>query len=118
MGEGDTLLNAAIGAAVGLLLSFLPAAIVIGGALAGYLQDIPREYREGAKVGALAGVFALVPVLLLFGTVGSFLLFDIGPRFDGMFSVFGSILLFFGAGYFVGGGALGGALGAYLADEL
>jgi len=118
MDEGDTILNAAIGAAVGLILSFLPAAIVIGGALSGYLQDVPREYREGAKVGGLAGVFALVPVLLLFGTVGSFLLFDIGPRFDGMFRFFAPILLFFGAGYFVGGGALGGALGAYLADVL
>ena len=117
MGEGDTILNAVIGAAVGLILSFLPAAIVIGGALAGYLQDIPREYREGAKVGALAGVFALVPALLLFGTVGGFMMAGMG-RSGGLFALFAPILLFFGAGYFVGGGALGGALGAYLADEL
>lgn len=120
MGEGDTLLNAVIGAVASVLLSALPFGIVLGGALAGYLQGAAKDYREGATVGALAGLFALLPVLglvFLFGSVFPFFAgFD--PRLVGPAVLFALFALVASTVYFVGGGALGGALGAYLVDEL
>jgi len=120
MGEGDTLLNAVIGAVASVVLSFLPFGIVLGGAIAGYLQGAAKDYREGATVGALAGLLALLPVLgllFLFGSV--FPLFaGFDPRLVGPVILVALFAVVASAVYFVGGGALGGAIGAYLVDEL
>lgn len=120
MGEGDTLLNASIGAAASVVLSFLPFGIVLGGALAGYLQGAAKDYGEGATVGALAGLLALLPVLALLFLFGSvFPLFaGFDPRVVGSVILVAVFAVVASAVYFVGGGALGGALGAYLVDEL
>lgn len=116
MGEGDTLLNAVVGAVAAVALSFLPFGIVLGGAVGGYLQGAAKDYREGATVGALAGLFALLPILASLFVAGAaipFLPLELGA----LSLVVLPLVLFVSAGYLVGGGALGGALGAYLVDE-
>lgn len=70
--------------------------------------------KEGARVGAIAGVIAAVPTFAVFWfLVGVFVLgmpgFPFGPT-----SIF-TVIFFVGVvGYFVEAGALGGALGSYL----
>jgi len=64
MGEGDTLINALIGAVVSVVLSFIPFSPVLGGAVAAYLQRGSR--REGIRVGAISGLTTAVPLLLIF----------------------------------------------------
>jgi len=64
MGEGDTLLNAVIGAVVAIVLSFVPFSPVLGGAVAGYLQEGSR--RDGIEVGAYAGIITSIPLILIF----------------------------------------------------
>ena len=64
MGEGDTLINALIGAVVSVVLSFVPFSPVLGGAVAAYLQRGSR--REGIRVGAISGLTTAVPLLLIF----------------------------------------------------
>jgi len=113
--------NAVIGALVTIVTSFTGISPIIGGAVAGYLNR-----RDGAKVGALSGVIASIPllvVLFLLGGVFAFLPFagGMGPRggmavglagiFLGLF-VFAIALL-----YSAGLGALGGYLGVYLYRE-
>lgn len=119
MSERSTLLNAAIGAAVTVVFTFLPFSPVLGGATAGYLQR--GDYREGAKVGAISGVLATVPMALFATFVAAF--FTIAPTVGGrmgvglffgfLFVVIGSLVLL----YTIGLSALGGALGVALADE-
>ena len=94
MAEGDTLLNVLIGAAINVFGGpIIPFATVIGGAVAGYLQGGSRE--EGLKVGALAGLVSLIPLLVvgaLFGNV--FLgLFVGGFGVPRAFSGFGFVIL-------------------------
>ena len=113
MGDGDTLLNALIGAAVTLVTSFVPFSPVIGGAVAGYLQR--GDTRAGAKVGALSGLFYAGAGALF---VVPFLLFVfLGAELPG----FGLALVIAMAGILAlisaGLGALGGVIGVYVLDE-
>lgn len=117
MARGDTLLNATLGAVVSILLSFLPFAAVLGGAVAGYLHVSGSGLREGARVGAISGLIALLPVLFIFAVLGSILPFlpaDVGA----LSTVFLVVAVIVSAAYFVGAGAVGGVLGAYLREEL
>jgi hypothetical protein len=116
MAEGDTLLNAVIGAVVSIVLAFLPFATVLGGAVAGYLQVTHADLREGARVGALSGAIALLPVVLLVFAFGAFIPF-VPFRVGALSLVVLFVVLVTATVYFVGAGALGGALGAYLVDE-
>ncbi len=106
----NTLINGLIGAVVTILLSFTIVSPIIGGAVAGYL-----EQTDGVRVGAIAGGIAIIP-LLLFGVlfVG---LFPAG----GMPVAFGLVFVLFlvvgGIIWTVGLSALGGYLGVYLRDE-
>lgn len=114
--ESNTLLNAAIGAVVTVITApLLPLAAIVGGAVAGYLQR--GDLKMGAKVGALSGTFASVPAFLFaWFVVGFFLL---GPSSLFAFSaMFAAVLFVLVVGYLVGAGALGGALGAYVREEL
>ena len=125
MAEGDTLVNAVIGAIVNVVAgSVLPFGPVIGGAAAGYLQGGSRE--DGLKVGAIAGVIALIPIFL-FLTIFGGLFFAIvagGTMGGGMpggfpFAAGGIgfvvvLFLLFGAVYVVGLSAVGGYLGNYV----
>lgn len=121
MGDGDTWLNAAIGAFVTIVTSFTGVAPIIGGAVAGYLNK-----RDGAKAGALSGAIALVPLLLLFVLAGSLVAFlpvvhgGMGPGMGMAGAIGGAFVLVaftFMLVYSVGLGALGGYLGEYLVDE-
>jgi hypothetical protein len=124
-GGDSTYFNAFVGAVASVVLAFLPFSTVIGGALAGYLQG--PETDEGLRVGALAGVFLLVPALLLALLFGGALLAvfpfagEMGPRMGAGAGLFGVVaflfLLVFGAVYVVGFSALGGVIGAYVNRE-
>lgn len=111
----DTLVNALIGAVVTVVTVFLvPFSPVLGGAVAGYLQGGDND--DGLKVGALSGVIALVPVLLLAPLVLFF--FVIEPFFALAMLVLSLFFVAFLAAYTVGLSALGGIVGVYLKDEL
>lgn len=114
MGDGDTLLNAVLGAVVTVVFSFTGFSPLLGGAVAGYLQR--RGRAEGARVGALSGAIATVPFLLLvavaFGTFGLFA----GGGFSGGLVLLPLFLVLVVA-WNVGLGAAGGYLGVYLRRE-
>lgn len=122
MGKGDTVINAVIGAVVTIVLSFTGFSPILGGAVAGYLQQETRV--SGAKVGGLSGALSFLP-FLFFG----FLFFGVflgGPMMAGGMGVPGGpelfIILFFIFPVFllwsVGLGALGGYLAVYLREEM
>lgn len=114
-----TWINALIGAAITLGLSFTGLPPLLGGGVAGYLQQESPE--RGAKVSAISGVIATVP--LLFSMVVGFGLFAAVPV-DGvgmpggielmimLFLMLPMLLL-----WFVGLSAAGGYLGAYIRRE-
>lgn len=124
----NTLVNALVGGVAATVLGFLPFSPALGGVLAGYLQG--PDTGDGLRVGALAGVVALVPLVLVAFLFGGMMLafvpFGMGmgmnPWVGGVFGVFGGVVflfvLLFGLVYTVGLAALGGVLGAYLNREL
>ncbi|PSQ29796.1 hypothetical protein BRD09_05870 [Halobacteriales archaeon SW_10_68_16] len=105
-----TVRNGLLGGVVGLVLSFLPFSTVLGGLVAGYLQD--GAAIDGATAGTIAGLTALVPpavaaavavhpaVTVPVGTVAPTFLIAAG--------------VFVASVYVVGFSVLGGALGASL----
>lgn len=119
MGEGDTIINAVIGAVVTVVLSFTGFSPLLGGMAAGYLQRGDRG--GGIRVGALAGAIAALPFLLVLVVFGG-VLFTGGMMRGGMGLPGGFILvLLFGLVvalvWSVGLSALGGYLGVYIATE-
>jgi hypothetical protein len=111
--------RAVFGAVATTLLSFLPLSPVFGGGFAAYLG---RETSEnGATVGALSGLFAVVPALSVLGfvTVGVVTgLSKVEATEFGLFAVAAmAFLALFVALYGAGFGALGGVLGARLTDR-
>lgn len=121
MGEGDTLINAIIGAVVSVVLSPLQFSPIIGGAVAGYLEG--SDSNEGVRVGTLSGLFAAIPFMLFFGVIGTFLL-GVGSLTEGPFRMLGHasfvlviIAFIFILAMIVALSALGGYLGAYLKRE-
>jgi hypothetical protein len=122
MGEGDTLLNALVGAAVTVVLSFVGVSPLLGGAVAGYLQRGDR--MDGARVGAISGVLASIPFLLLLflalGFLGVVTGLPLGPEAFGA-SLIGLVVVGFGLfvalAWSVGLSAVGGYLGVYVAEE-
>ncbi|WP_136715202.1 DUF5518 domain-containing protein [Halorientalis salina] len=123
MNDGDTGTNALIGAVVTVLTTFTGFAPLIGGVVAGYLNG-----HDGMKVGALSGVIASIPLLLIavfFGSLFAFMpvmggMMGAGPG-AGFTGAMGITVIVFGLGfalvYAVGLGALGGYLGEYLKRE-
>lgn len=115
MAEGDTAVNAAIGAVVSIVLAFIPFSTVVGGAVAGYLQG--GETGDGVRVGAIAGAVAALPILFIL-----FLFLLVAPFAPLEFAAVGfflvAIAIFFVFAYSIGTAAVGGALGIYLRDEL
>lgn len=108
----STLVNALIGAAVGIVLSFVPLSPALGGGVAGYLEG--GDSDDGLRVGAIAGVVMALPLAFL-GLVVSMFFFGVGaPVGVGVLFVLALVLL---ALYTVGLGALGGIVGASLEDE-
>ena len=110
--------SAVLGAVTTSVLSFVPFSPVLGGGLAGYLEQ-PASGRP-VSVGALSGFLAMVPALVILGfvTVGLYSGFatiqEDGFGFvvvAGMF--FGLLVL---CAYGAGLGALGGFAGGRLAE--
>ena len=119
MAEGDTLVNALIGAvATALLSGFVPLAPLLGGGIAGYLEGGERD--DGVRVGLLSGVVGLAISLVFFVVVFVFLtvFLAFAPEALGLFGAMGLLVLVLGtlttAAYFLGLSALGGWLGNYV----
>ncbi len=123
MAEGDTLVNSVLGAVVtAVLASALPLAPILGGIVAGYLEGGSRD--DGLRVGIYAGLIALVPLILILVTVGTFFFAMMGvgghPMAWGVggigfvFFVFGFLFL---TAYTVGLSAIGGWLGNYVRHD-
>ena len=119
MSERSQAVNALIGAAVTIVLTFIPFSSVLGGGVAGYLEG--GEFRDGVRVGTLAGLFAAVPVLILFFFVGSIISFGLmgmgGGRMlaaGGAFAVFAFLFVLI---YLIGLSALGGGVGAVVKGD-
>jgi hypothetical protein len=118
MGDGDTLLNAVIGAAVTVVLSFTGFSPLLGGGVAGYLQRGDR--MEGARVGAISGALASIPfVLLLVFVFGFFGVFLAGgaPAEAGFGLVIVLVVFVLALVWNIGLGAAGGYLGVYVLQE-
>ncbi|WP_123537155.1 DUF5518 domain-containing protein [Halosimplex salinum] len=117
--EGDFWVNALLGAVVMVVLSWIPFATVLGGGVAGYLQRGTRT--EGAKVGAVSGLIAAIPVFGVLALV--FSIFSFGAIAGGEalgFLVFAAIMLFafaVTAAVVAGTGAVGGYLGVALRER-
>jgi nitric oxide reductase large subunit len=114
--DPDTFRNAVIGAIATIVTApLLPFAAIFGGGVAGYLQR--SDLGDGAKVGAITGALAAVPAFFVAWLVVGFLLLG-GDPFLAVTSVFALVIFLAVAGYLVGAGAFGGALGAYVRREL
>ncbi len=120
MSRRHTFVNAVLGAVAGIVLSFLPFSPLLGGALSGFLEG--PDGRDGTVAGTLAGLLMYLP----FGLLGVFVLGVLGFGFGlgglpiegfavfAFFFAFAATVLFV---YTVGLAAVGGLLGAYLAQE-
>lgn len=119
MSDRSQALNALIGAAVTIVLVFIPFSSVLGGAVAGYLQG--DEVRDGLRVGTLSGVIAVIPMLLLFGLMGSMFAFGMMGYGGGHLLALGGvvgIVFLVSVVYVVGLSALGGLIGAAVKGDL
>jgi hypothetical protein len=114
--RGNTLRNAAVGAVTTLVLFFVPFSPVVGGTVAGYLQD--RGSAEGLVVGSFSGILAALPGAVVGALVAAAVV--VGTPGSGPVTLAGAFL--FGATvvglYAVVAAAIGGAAGSYLHREL
>lgn len=112
----DTTASVVAGAVVTVLTSFVPLSPVLGGAAAAYLRKGDRE--TGLRVGALTGLVAAVPVVVLFAfLVGGFAVVASELALGAVTGVVTLALvfsLFVAVLYTVGLSALGGYLGSGL----
>jgi hypothetical protein len=114
----NTILNAFIGGIVGVVLSFIPFSTVLGGGVAGYLEG--GDSASGAKVGALAGVIAFIPLVLILGAVLFFVPVITAPGASVQLALWVSLLLIvlLAALYTIGLGLIGGVVGVYVKEEI
>lgn len=115
MSDRSFALNALIGGIVSVLTGFVPFSPILGGALAGYLNE-----GEGLKVGALSGVFAALPAAIILTLIGS--IFTIAPAGESLalglgFGLLFVVILVVASLYTVALGAIGGYVGVYLFEE-
>ena len=119
MGTGNTWINAGIGAVITVGLSFTGFSPLLGGGVAGYLQD--ETPRDGARVGAIAGGIAALPLLLIV-LVGFAFFVGVPGVAGGMptgveFVVILLILVPIMLTWFVVLSAVGGYLGGYIRNN-
>lgn len=114
-----TWLNALIGAVVTVVTAFVPFSPVLGGGVAGYLQE-DRD-RDGLRVGALSGLFAAVPLLLVVGLVLLVMVFGMAVTGEVAAPLFVVVVLLavalFVVAYTVVLSALGGLIGVAIAER-
>lgn len=107
----STFVNALIGAAVSVVLSVVPFSPVLGGGAAGYLEG-----RDGVRVGAISGVIAALPLILVFAMFLSVFMFVSEGGVTGA-GVLLAVLTVVAMVYSVALSVLGGMAGVYLADH-
>jgi len=121
MDEGNTWVNALIGAVSSVVLSgVVPFGPLLGGAIAGYLEGGDRS--DGLRVGLIAGLLAMIPIVffgfVMFSLFTGFFLGGMGPGmgggFPGVSIVFLLFLFVLSVIYVVGLSAAGGWLGNYV----
>ncbi len=105
--------NAILGAVVGILLSFIPFAPLLGGGVAAYLQG--GTPSNGLRMGLIAGLIMLIPYLFAAMFV---MLVMMGMIAQSAFGVIVLGALAFGSVYTVGLSVVGGYLGVYVRQEL
>lgn len=116
MTNSNTWTNVAIGAAITIGLSFTGFSPLLGGGVAGYLQKESPE--RGAKVGAISGVIATIPIFLVL-FLGLVLFAGIPATSIGApgglgLAVISLLVLPMLVVWFVGLSAVGGYLGGYI----
>lgn len=86
--------------------------------MAGYLEG--GDYASSAKVGALAGLIAYIPVVLTLAIVLLVVPVTVAPAPGFQLALWVSLLLILllAAVYTVGLSSLGGALGVYVKEEV
>lgn len=112
--------NALLGAIVTVVLSFVPFSPVLGGGVAGFLQGTDR--RAGLRVGAVSGAVASVPILLVILAIAFFIplgvaVGDVGVGLPVLAILFLLTVLVLTLVYGAGLGALGGYVGAAVAER-
>ncbi|WP_458206929.1 DUF5518 domain-containing protein [Haladaptatus sp. NG-SE-30] len=112
MGNDNRLIHAVIGAVVTIVTAFVPFSPILGGAVAAYLNDANTD--AGVRIGAISGAIATIPMILVGFLFVGLVAFGGVP---GGFLVFLVLLGVFALLYTMGLSALGGYIGAYLADE-
>ena len=106
--------NAILGAMVTIVASFVPFSPVLGGAVSGYLQR--GSDGSPVRVGGIAGLFATLPVVIVFVAITWSLL---GSSTGLTTIVVASLVisLVVSVAYMIGLSALGGYLGAELTES-
>lgn len=114
--RATSLHNGLVGGVVAVLLSFLPLSTVLGGGVAGYLE---RGFgRLGAGAGAIAGVVAAIPYLLVGLYLGLSPTVTLpGPELGISPVVIVAGVTGFALIYAVGLSVLGSLIGGYVFDE-
>ena len=112
-GGWSTPINALVGGVVGIVVSFLPGSPFVGGAVAGYLEA--GDFGDGLRVGALAGLVMLVPIVL-FGLFVAAVFLGVGA--SGMMGTLVFAALALGTLYTVGLSVVGAIVGRELEAEL
>ena len=118
MVERTELRNAAIGAVITIFLSFTGFSALLGGGVAGYLQQVPP--KRGARTGAISGGIAAIPILLVLVLgFGLFLLQPSALGVPGGVELAIILLIMFPLlfAWIIGLSAAGGYVGAYLRAE-
>lgn len=110
--RGSLAISVFAGVAVTLLFSFIPFSTVLGGMAAGYLRG--GGERDGAVAGAITGLVAFAPFVLLLYLILAFVAFAGAPS---LFSTIAIVLVITAGIYTVGGGAIGGYIGTLLSRE-
>ena len=111
-----SLRNGLVGGVVAVLLSFLPLSTVLGGGVAGYLDR--GTGRRGAGAGAIAGIVAFIPYLL----VGFYLALSPEVTLPGPELGVSPVIVIAGTTafalvYAVGLSVLGSLIGAYIYED-
>ncbi|HKL27729.1 MAG TPA: DUF5518 domain-containing protein [Natrialbaceae archaeon] len=117
--RSGTLTNGFLGAVVTVVFSFIPFSPVLGGAVAAYLQK--GDGNESLRVGAISGLMAAAPLVLIITFVFGFL--SLIPLAEGepVATGFFWLILLFSAGvilvYSVGLSAAGGFVGHVILER-
>lgn len=110
----NTFFNALIGAVVSVVLGFIPFSPVLGGGIAGYLEG--GDSGDGAKVGAISGVLAAIPLIAVVLLVSAIVI--IAPEGGALGLSFLILVLVIGVVIYAAGlSVIGGVLGVYLKKE-